>query len=229
MGLIAACKRWSRRVALWIAVAVAVWFTACTLWLVALRWFDPPATAVQVQRRIESWFADGAYHKRYEPLPLAEISEHLPRAAIAAEDTRFYEHGGIDWKAIEEALDDNRDRARRRGGSTISQQLTKNLLLTTHSTWMRKVAEVPLTYLTELILPKERILELYLNVAEWGPDGIFGAEAAARHHYGVSASALTREQAARLAACLPAPRRRSPHRMDRYSEIVLRRMESQGF
>jgi len=204
------------------------YFLVCTLLLFAYRRFDPPTTGVQVQRRIESLFAEGAYRKRYRPVPYARISPHLVHAVVAAEDTRFYEHGGIDWQAIGEAIEDTR-RGRPRGGSTLSQQLAKNLFLTTHSRLWRKTLEVPLTYLTEAVLSKERILELYLNVAEWGPTGVFGAEAAARQHYGVSASALTREQASRLAACLPAPRRRVPQRMDQYAAIIERRMAQMGW
>jgi len=221
-------RRWLRRGALGAAGAVGGWLLLCSLWLVTLRFVDPPTTGVQLQRRVESWFGDTPYRKRYVPVSLAQMSPHLPHAVVAAEDTRFYQHGGIDWQAIEEALEDNA-RGRRRGGSTLSQQLAKNLFLTTHSSWLRKGAEVPLTYLTEWILPKERILELYLNVAEWGPGGVFGAEAAARYHYGVPASALSREQSARLAACLPSPRRRTPQRMDRLAGIVLGRMKTLGW
>ena len=193
-----------------------------------LRWVDPPTTGVQIQRRVGAIFSKDSYEKRYEPVALRRISKHLPRAVVAAEDTRFWEHGGIDWQAVEQAVAD-RSRGRRRGGSTISQQLAKNLFLTTHSSWLRKAAEVPLTYLTEWILPKPRILELYVNVVEWGPRGVFGAEAAARHHYGMSALLLNREQSARLAACLPAPSRRVPSAMDRYSEVVERRMQLMGW
>lgn len=217
------------RLPLCLAGAVVLWLALAAGWLLALRWIDPPTTGVQLQRRIEAWIAGAPYTKHYEPAPLSAISVHLPRAVVAAEDTRFWQHGGIDWEAIEKAVDDNQRRRRRRGGSTISQQLAKNLFLTTHSNWLRKSAEVPLTYLVEWILPKERILELYVNVAEWGPGGVFGAEAAARHHYGVSAARLGREQSVRLAACLPAPRRRSPQAMDRYSDVVMQRMRALGW
>jgi monofunctional biosynthetic peptidoglycan transglycosylase len=115
-----------------------------------------------------------------------------------------------------------------RGASTITQQLVKNLFLTTRGSYLRKVAEVPLALLAELILSKDRILELYLNVVEWGP-GVFGAEAAARHHYHTSSAALSRDQAARLAACLPSPRRWRPQQMDRYSNIILQRMRRMGY
>ena len=221
-------RRWIRRIAIVLAWVLAGYFLACTLLLLAYTRIDPPTTGVQVQRRIESLFGDGRYRKRYSPVPYARISRHLVHAVVAAEDTRFYEHGGIDWEAIGEAIEDTR-RGRARGGSTLSQQLAKNLFLTTHSRLWRKTLEVPLTYLTEAVLSKERILELYLNVAEWGPGGVFGAEAAARQHYGTSAASLTREQASRLAACLPAPRRRVPQRMDRYAEVIERRMSQMGW
>jgi monofunctional biosynthetic peptidoglycan transglycosylase len=114
-----------------------------------------------------------------------------------------------------------------RGGSTITQQLVKNLFMTTHSAWLRKALELPLAYMAEAVLSKERILELYLNVIEWG-DGVFGAEAAALHHYGTSAAALDRERAAGLAACIPDPLRRTPPHMQRYRAIILERMEQTG-
>lgn len=224
----AGIRSWIRRIALVCVCALAGYFALCTLLLFVYRRFDPPTTGVQIQRRIESLFSGDAYRKRYTPLPSARISPHLMHAVVAAEDTRFFEHGGIDWQAIGEAIEDSR-RGRPRGGSTLSQQLAKNLFLTTHSRLWRKTLEVPLTYLTESVLTKERILELYINVAEWGPGGIFGAEAAARKHYGIAAGALTREQASRLAACLPSPRRRIPQRMDRYASIIERRMAQMGW
>jgi monofunctional biosynthetic peptidoglycan transglycosylase len=162
---------------------------------------------------------------RYEPVRLADVAPALPAAVVAAEDTRFYQHAGIDWTAIQRAVEENMEQGEiRRGGSTITQQLVKNLFLTTHSTYLRKALEVPLTGLAELLLSKDRILELYLSVVEWGP-GIFGAEAAAQYHYGVSARALSRWQAAALAACLPNPRVRHPQVMDRYTRIILGRMD----
>ena len=221
-------RRWLRRIGLVLAGAIAGYFALCTTLLVAYRRIDPPTTGVQIQRRIESWFTDGDYRKRYRPVPASRISPHLLHAVVAAEDSRFFEHGGVDWHAVGEALEDAR-RGRRRGGSTVSQQLAKNLFLTTYSSWWRKGIELPLTYLTEAILDKDRILELYVNVAEWGPHGLFGIEAAARQHYGVPAAALTRDQAARLAACLPAPRRRVPARMGRYAEVIEQRMTIMGY
>ncbi|MFV1980152.1 MAG: monofunctional biosynthetic peptidoglycan transglycosylase [Rhodothermia bacterium] len=195
--------------------------------LLALNLLDPPTTTVQAQRRVESWFEDGGYVKQFRFVPLEAIDEDLQWAVIASEDGRFYEHSGVDWQAVEEAVDEYRKGRRLRGASTITQQLVKNLFLTTHSTFIRKALELPLAYLADFLLPKKRILELYLNVIEWGP-GVYGAEAAARYHYGTSASSLTRDQAARLAASLPDPRRRRPQRMNRLSESIKVRMGQLG-
>ena len=206
-----------------------LWFYGlCLIGLLYLTIFPPPITTVQLQRQVEAWTSGKPYSRQYQYIPLTAIADDLEHALIAAEDGRFHEHFGIDWHAVEEAIEDNLDGKRRRGGSTITQQLVKNLFLTTHSTILRKVLEVPLTFMAELILSKKRILELYLNVIEWG-DGIYGAEAAARHHYKKSAKTLDRYQSARLAACVPAPRSRRPQHMHRYSRIILHRMQQMGF
>ncbi len=196
--------------------------------LVLFRFVDPPFTAVHVQRRVESWFAKGAYKKRYEPVPLARISPNLQHAVIAAEDARFYTHFGFDWTQIKEAIDDDLEDGRLRGASTITQQLVKNLFFTTRFGLVRKAAEAAVVPAAEIVLGKQRILELYLNSVEWGP-GVFGAEGAANFHYHSSATRLSREQSARLAAILPSPRRRKPARMDRYSGIILTRMNQMGW
>jgi monofunctional biosynthetic peptidoglycan transglycosylase len=208
-----------------VAGVFATFYGGCVLALITYTVVDPWMTGVQLQRRLT---AEDAYEKHYEPRPLSALDEDLPRAVVAAEDTRFFQHHGIDWKAIGEAIEENWDGdAQRRGGSTITQQLVKNLFLTTHSTYLRKALELPLTYLAELILSKRRILELYLSVIEWGP-GIYGAEAAAQYHYDQSAAELTRYQAAALAACVPNPLVRRPMQMDWYTRIILRRMEQLG-
>lgn len=196
--------------------------------ITALRWIDPPFTMVQTQRRVESFFSKEPYEKRQTFVPLSQIDQDLQHAVIAAEDGRFYEHNGIDWMELQKMLGESQKGGRLRGASTITQQLVKNLFLTTHSNPIRKGLETPLVPLAELLLSKQRILELYLNVIEWGP-GVYGAEAAARHHYGVSAAELGREQAARLAACIPSPLRRTPQRMDTYSSQILVRMASRGW
>jgi monofunctional biosynthetic peptidoglycan transglycosylase len=205
-----------------LAVVIA-WLGLCALGLVYLRYFPPVVTALQVQRLVEQGERPGS---RTGFVPLASLGPYLPRAAIAAEDARFYQHHGLDWDGMRQAAEDNVRRGRMwRGGSTITQQLVKNLFLTTHGSVLRKMAEIPLSVLAEAILPKQRILELYLNVVEFGP-GIYGAQAAAEHYYGVPANELNREQAARLIACLPAPRTRKPERMNAYSAKILRRMSA---
>jgi len=201
----------------------------CALALLALRWVDPPFTAVHLQRRVESFRAKGRYYKRYSFVPLRSISRELQHAVIAAEDGRFYQHLGIDWLELRKVTEEDFERGRvGRGASTITQQLVKNLFFTTHRSILRKGIEVTLAPLAELILPKRRILEIYLNVIEWGP-GVYGAEQASRYHYGIPASRLSREQAARLAACIPAPRTRKPHAMNTYSAEILSRMDMMGW
>lgn len=219
---------WPIIVGRWIATVVVGYYALCTILLLAMIWVDPPTTGVQIQRRIESWFSDGDYAKRQTFVPIRDIDLDLKWAVIAAEDGRFYEHRGVDWQAVEKAVEERQTRRRVRGGSTITQQLAKNLFLTTHSNWVRKALELPLAYLVDVILHKERILEIYLNVVEWGP-GIYGVEEAARYHYRGSASQLSRDQAARLAACLPDPLRRRPDRMDRMARSIMTRMRQLGY
>jgi monofunctional glycosyltransferase len=162
-------------------------------------------------------------------MPLSAISPNLQHAVVAAEDGRFYQHRGIDWKEVQKVVDkDLEDGHLGRGGSTITQQLVKNLFFTTNRSIVRKAVEFTLAPVAEWLLPKPRILELYLNVVEWAP-GVYGAEEASRHWYGVSASRLNREEAARLAAILPAPLRRKPARMNSYSEEILKRMGQMGW
>ncbi len=219
----------AKRVVAALVIAVVTYYGFCTLALIGYVFFDPPTTGVQMQRRVASFFDERPYEKRYAPVPLEAISPHLQHAVVAAEDTRFFEHTGVDWKAIQEAVEDNRRRGRAwRGGSTITQQLVKNLFMTTHSSYVRKIMEVPLTYLAEIILTKERILTLYLNVIEWDY-GVYGAEAAAKHYYGLSAGGLSRYQSAALAATIPAPLSRTPSGMDGYARTILARMRQMGW
>jgi len=196
--------------------------------LAAARWIDPPTTAVHMQRRVQSWIHRTPYRKRYQFVPLSRISPNLQHAVIAAEDGRFYQHHGFDWEAIQLAAEENLEGGRIRGGSTISQQLVKNLFFGTRRSFFRKGAEFALVPVAELILGKQRILELYLNLVEWGP-GVYGAEAACRYWYRSSARYVGRDPAARLAAILPSPRRRNPERMNRYTGIILRRMALMGW
>jgi monofunctional biosynthetic peptidoglycan transglycosylase len=205
----------------------AAWYVFCAAGMIYLRWFRPLTTSVHIQRRVESWFAQGYYRKQFQWTPMSRVSPHLAHAVIAAEDTGFYEHEGIDWEQVEKALTESR-KGGMRGASTISQQLVKNLFLTTHRNPLRKAAEFALVPTLEIVLPKHRILELYLNVVEWGP-GVYGAEAAARYHFRVSAGHLSREQAARLAAILPAPRSRNPVRAGRYAAAIQQRMSALGW
>ncbi len=208
---------------------LAAFYGFCALCLLLYNVVPPPTTGIQLQRLAESFFEDQPYDHRYAPQPAGRISAHLRHAVVAAEDGRFYEHRGIDWEAVRQAMEDNRRRGETwRGGSTITQQLVKNLFLTTHSSFVRKALEAPLAFMAELLLPKERILTLYLNVIEWGR-GVYGAEAAARHYYGKPAADLTRYQAASLAAVIPSPRTRTPQRMGWYTSIIQRRMSHFGW
>ena len=204
-----------------------VWLLA-GLTLVAARWIDPPTTAVHIQRHLQAWIHRKPYQEHYSFVPLSQISPDLQHAVIAAEDARFYQHHGFDWQAIQIAAEDDMEGGRLRGGSTLTQQLVKNLFFGTGRTILRKGAEFTLVPVAELVLGKQRILELYLNVVEWGP-GIYGAEAACRYHDGTAARNIGREEAARLAAILPAPLKRRPARMTRYSAIILERMHQMGW
>jgi monofunctional glycosyltransferase len=217
-----------RRVLRLVLFAVFAAYLLCGLLIAGLRWINPPFTMVQAQRRFESFLSKEPYEKRQAYVPLARISADLQHAVIAAEDGRFYQHWGIDFLELEKVIDEREQGGRLRGASTIDQQLVKNLFLATYRSPFRKGLETALVPLAELLLSKQRILELYLNVIEWGP-GVYGAEAAAQYHYGVSAAKLSRDQAARLAACIPSPRRRRPQQMDTYSADILARMERMGW
>lgn len=146
---------------------------------------------------------------------LDAIAAVLPRTVIAAEDARFCTHNGVDWETLQEVIEEAQDGEATRGGSTITQQLAKNLFLWQGRSFVRKALELPLALWIDAVLPKRRVLELYLNVAEWGPSGQFGAEAGARHAFGKAASRLTAHEAALLAAILPNPVVRSASRPSR--------------
>ena len=212
----------------WLAIGVVFVWSLATLTLVAARWIDPPTTAVHIQRRLQAWVHNTPYHERYRFVPLSQISPELQHAVVAAEDARFYQHNGFDWHEIQIAADDDLEGGRSRGASTITQQLVKNLFFGTGRSLLRKVAEVTLVPVAEFVLGKRRILEIYLNVVEWGP-GIYGAESAARYHNGTAARNIGRQEAARLAAILPAPLKRRPERMNHYSELILERMQQMGW
>jgi len=220
------------RVAARLALALAAAFVAYELsFLVRIAWWrshDPASTAFIAERmeRVREKKPDAQARQQW--VPYARISIHLKRAVVAAEDAKFADHEGFDWEAMQKAWEKNQKRGRVvAGGSTISQQLAKNLFLSGSRTPWRKAQEAMITVMMESVMDKRRILEIYLNVIEWG-DGVFGAEAAARHYYGVNAAALTAAQAARLAAMVPNPRfydrnRHAPW-LEKKTGIILARM-----
>jgi monofunctional biosynthetic peptidoglycan transglycosylase len=221
-------KSFLRSFVLWLVIGLALLWSLGALLLVAARWVDPPTTAVHIERRLQALIRQAPYHKRYKFIPLSQISPNLQHAVIAAEDGRFYQHHGFDWHQMEIAADEGLEGGRTRGASTITQQLVKNLFFGTGRSILRKGVEATLVPVAEFVLGKERILEIYLNVVEWGP-GMYGADAACRYYDGSAARTIDREQAARLAAILPAPLRRRPARMNQYSALILERMRQMGW
>jgi monofunctional biosynthetic peptidoglycan transglycosylase len=196
--------------------------------LVWWRTHDPAATAFMRARLRELRTSDPAASLEQTWVPYDRISAELKRAVVAAEDARFLEHRGFDWGEIEKARERNERRGRIvRGASTISQQLAKNLFLSARRSWLRKGEEALITAMLETVMSKRRILEIYLNVIEWG-ERAFGAEAAARRHFGTTAAALTADQAARLAAMIPSPRlydrRGQTPYLSRQSAVIRARM-----
>ena len=197
-------------------------------WVVWWKWVDPGTTSFQSRRLAEMRETNPQAELRKQWMAYEKISPHLKRAVVAAEDDKFIDHEGFDWEGMQKAIEKNQRKGRVvAGGSTISQQLAKNLLLSPSKSILRKGGEATVTVWLELLWGKRRILEVYLNTVEWG-EGIFGAEAAARHYFGVSASQLSPAQAARLAVMLPAPRRfgKNPYSpyLNRRTEIILARM-----
>jgi monofunctional glycosyltransferase len=196
-----------RRILRVLLVTTIVLLVAPILVTLPLNFIQPPTTSVMLVRAVQRTASgtDPAYPRR-TVVSRSQISPHLRRAVLAAEDDRFYLHYGFDFKEIENAIERAQRGGRLRGASTLTQQVAKNLFLWEGRSYARKGAEAYLTLVLELCLPKDRILDLYLNMAEWG-DGVFGAEMAARKHFRKSARNLSREESARLAAILPAPRR----------------------
>ena len=188
----------------WLFLYIPLWFVAITvLWVLVLRWVPVYVTPLMVVRTCQNWDDDSfVTHKRWQPME--KISPNLAKAVIASEDARFFSHNGFDWIEIDKALDAHRKGKRLRGASTISQQTAKNVFLFPGRSWVRKGFEVYFTFLIETFWGKERILEVYLNVAEMGR-GIYGAEAAAEHLFCTSAAKLSSRQASLIAACLPNP------------------------
>jgi monofunctional biosynthetic peptidoglycan transglycosylase len=208
--------------------ALASYYVVCLALLVVYRFVAPPVTGVQLERRVQAWLGPGDYSVERTWMPRARIPEHVTRAVVAAEDGSFFKHWGYDLEEMRIASMAVFDGEMPRGASTITQQLMKNLFGTTSQNPIRKLLDLTLALPAELILGKERILELYLNNVEWGP-GIFGVEAAARHHYGAGVRGLSRSQAAGLAALLPNPLRRTPANTPQYRSEILRRMAHRGW
>lgn len=206
----------------WILAILAAVVGLPVLLILAYRVIPPPVTPLMLLR-------DAPIDRLWTPL--GDIAPSLARSVIAAEDNLFCTHWGVDWKSLSQAVEAYADGERAGGGSTISMQTAKNLFLWPDRHAVRKVLEFPLTLLIETLWPKRRILEVYLNIVEWG-DGIYGAEAASRHHFGKAARDLTRGEAARLAAVLPSPRRWSAGRPGDYvvrrAALIQRRVGQLG-
>lgn len=220
--------RWLwRGAALFVAVVLLyqLWIFAHIWW-----WVDHnPSTSAFMEQRLETLQTRNPDAElRHQWVPYNRISNNLKRALIAAEDSKFLDHEGFDWEGIQKAYEKNQKKGKVvAGGSTISQQLAKNLFLSSKRVFWRKAEEAVITLMLEKMMSKRRIFEIYLNVIEWG-NGVFGAEAAARHHFKTSASNLSAEQAARLASMVPNPRYYDSHRnsrgLARKTGIILARM-----
>lgn len=220
--------RWIARIVLLVLAALIVyqaWIFGNVVWWI---WFNPSTSAFMEERLGVLQQDDPKAALRHQWVPYEKISINLKRALIASEDAKFLDHDGFDWEAMQKAYEKNVKKGKVvAGGSTISQQLAKNLFLSGRRTPWRKIEEALITLMLENVMSKRRIFEIYLNVIEWG-NGVFGAQAAARYYYGVSAANLTPEQAARLAAMVPKPRfydrvRETPL-LERRTAIILDRM-----
>ncbi|WP_349256517.1 monofunctional biosynthetic peptidoglycan transglycosylase [Noviherbaspirillum sp.] len=223
-----------RKLLLWLVLAPVLAVLALQLYFVAQIWWwidhNPSSTAFMDRQLSILREQNPKAQLKHKWVPYDRISKHLKRAIIAAEDARFSEHEGVDWEAMQKAYEKNARKGKVvAGGSTITQQLAKNLFLSGERSYLRKAQEVAITYMLESMMEKERIFEIYLNVVEWGV-GVFGAEAAAQHYYGVSAAQLGPAQAARLAVMLPRPRfyDRNPGSayLARRADLILRRMNA---
>jgi monofunctional biosynthetic peptidoglycan transglycosylase len=221
-------RRWFARLAAFAVIALLLWQGWYFGWVVWWRFFDPGQTSFMAQRLEVLREKNPQAQLRYVWTPYGKISIQLKRAVVAAEDDKFIDHEGFDWEGIQKALEKNQKKGKIvAGGSTISQQLAKNLFLSAAKTPWRKAQEAIVTVWLELLWDKRRILEVYLNVVEWG-EGVFGAEAAARRYFASGAGQLSTAQAARLAVMLPAPRKfeKNPYSayLDRRTEQILARM-----
>lgn len=232
-------RRSVARVFLWSALLIGLPFGILALgWLITLPDIDvlarinPTSTALMDARQAQAKERGRPIGRQWTWVPLSRISPHLRHAVVAAEDASFFTHEGFDWEGMKEAAIYNLEAGEfKRGGSTITQQLAKNLYLSSERSLFRKAREALITRSLEQHLTKKRILELYLNVAEWG-HGVYGAEAAARHHFGKPSHDLTADEAAWLAAILPSPRRYDPLRkttfLTRRHERILKWIERQS-
>ena len=222
--------RWLRRGLAVLVLLLLAWQGWYLGWVVWWKFVNPSTTSFMSLRLDELREKDPHAGLKQQWVPYERVSANLKRAVVAAEDAKFSEHEGFDWEGIQKALEKNQKKGRIvAGGSTISQQLAKNLFLSASKTPWRKAQEAVITLMLEAVLDKRRILEIYLNVVEWG-NGVFGAEAAARHYYGTSAAQVSAEQAARLAVLLPNPRKfgrlpNSPYLAAR-SQVILGRMNA---
>ncbi|MDR2017161.1 MAG: monofunctional biosynthetic peptidoglycan transglycosylase, partial [Burkholderiales bacterium] len=220
-------KRWLKWAVLGLLLAgilYVCWLFAQVVWW---NYANPRETAFMVERLAVLRDKDPGAVLRQTWVSYENISKSLKLAVVAAEDDRFLDHRGFDWDSMTQALEKNLKRGKTVvGGSTISQQLAKNLFLSSNRSYLRKIKEATITVMIEAVWSKKRILEVYLNVAEWG-DGVFGAEAAAHHYYGISAAQLNASQAARLAVMLPNPRvyqKHFPPRLEAHAQRVEKRM-----
>ncbi len=232
------------RILLWCAIFIGLPLALLvTSWLItlpdvtALARTNPTSTALMETRQTQAKGQRRPIRHQWMWVPLSRISPHLRHAVVAAEDASFFNHEGFDWEGIKDAAMHNLEAGEfKRGGSTITQQLAKNLYLSTERSLLRKAREALITHHLEQHLSKKRILELYLNVAEWG-HGVYGAEAAARHHFGKPSYELTPDEAAWLAAMLPSPRRYDPlrkttfltNRHERILKWINRQSETSAF
>lgn len=217
-----------KRIARWIFLWLPLWFLLLTTaQVLLLRWIPPVTSAFMVSRRVDALVQrDWDFQLRYTWRSRKDISRNLPIALVAAEDQTFPDHHGFDFKAIDKAMKNNQRGRKVRGASTISQQVAKNLFLWKGRSYVRKGLEAWYTVLIELLWPKQRILEVYANIAEFG-DGVYGAEAAARTYFGKPASKLTPSESARMAAVLPSPRRYSVAKPGPYVQRRARWIERQ--
>ena len=222
--------RWIKLAMLGLVGLFIIWQLWLFTWVLFWGWFNPGTTRFMDIRLSELREKKPDAELKHQWVPYDRISVHLKRAIIASEDANFVDHEGFDWEGIQRAVEKNRKKGRFvAGGSTISQQLAKNLFLTPNKSYFRKAEEAIITVMLENLWSKQRILEVYLNVIEWG-NGVFGAEAAARHYFNTSAAQLGPEQAARLAGMVPNPRfydrNRNAPGLGRKTAIILGRMPS---